>query len=349
MRDWRNALVSPRDSVRVTISKIDAGSMQLAIVVDESGHLLGTVTDGDVRRGLLRGVTLDSNVGEIMNPDPTRAHESQDRATVLALMRSRALHQIPVVDDSGVVLGVEVIDELVNPRERDNWVVLKAGGMGTRLRPLTDNVPKPMLCVGDRPILEHILMAFVESGFKRFFVSVNYLAHVIEEHFGDGSQWGVEINYLKEDHRLGTAGALSLLPDSPPGPVIVMNGDLLTKVNFMQLIEFHSSHNSFATMCVRKYDYQIPYGVVQLDDHRLVTVEEKPKQHCFVNAGIYVLDPQALKAITDKQFIDMPNLFEQFLLAGHTVSVFPIREYWIDIGRLEDFERAAGDYRPELE
>jgi len=258
-------------------------------------------------------------------------------------MNARHLHRIPVVDSAGVLVGLETLDELVQPVPRDNLVVLMAGGLGARLRPLTEDCPKPMLMIGNRPILETILLNFIESGFRRFCFCVNYKAEIVMNHFGDGARWGVEIRYVREREAMGTAGALSLLPEKPDKPLIVMNGDLLTKTNFASLMDFHASHHAAATMCIREYDYQVPYGVVKLEDHRLISVEEKPVQRFFVNAGIYVLGPEAVAEIPSRQF-DMPSLFDKLVEKGREISVFPVREYWLDIGHLADLEKAHGDF-----
>ncbi|MEK6806057.1 MAG: nucleotidyltransferase family protein [Pseudomonadota bacterium] len=348
MKNWREASIQPNASLREAIAHIDAASVQVALVVDEAGRLLGTVTDGDVRRALLRGVTLESPVHAAMNTQPTRVHVSQDRNTVLALMHARGIHQVPLVDDANRVVGLEILDELIKTPTYDNPVVLMAGGLGKRLRPLTEDCPKPMLRVGERPILEIVLESFVNYGFRRFYFAVNYLAEMIERHFGDGSRWGVQIEYLREQERLGTAGALSLLPQRPDRPFFVMNGDVLTNVNFRHLLDYHTSHNAYATMCVRSYEQEIPYGVVTVDGHRLVSVTEKPKQQFLVSAGIYVLEPQVLEGIKPGTFLDMPTLFEQLAGGAHSTAVFPLREYWLDIGRLEDYERASGDLKRGL-
>jgi NDP-sugar pyrophosphorylase family protein len=227
---------------------------------------------------------------------------------------------------------------------RDNWVVLMAGGLGSRLRPLTDECPKPMLRVGNKPLLETIIETFIEQGFRRFFISVNYMADTIKEYFGDGSRWGAEIQYLEETSRLGTAGALSLLPEKPQAPLLVMNGDLLTKINFRQLLDFHREHHAQGTMCVREYEFQVPYGVVKMDHHRITGFEEKPIQRYFVNAGIYVLEPQALQHIPHGVFFDMPSLFQTLMADRQEAVVFPIREYWLDIGHMADYDRANGEF-----
>lgn len=332
--------VAPDTPILKTLEIIDKGARQIALVVDENDRLLGTVTDGDIRRGLLKGKSLHDPVSDVMNAYPIVASPYDTKEDILALMKLRQLHQIPVVDEDGRILRVEILDDLLRPAKRDNIVVLMAGGLGTRLRPLTHECPKPLLKVGNKPILETILLNFIEHGFYRFYLSVNYKADMIKEYFGDGSRWNVEIRYLHEEKSLGTAGALSLLPEVPDAPFFVMNGDLLTKVNFGQLLDFHRTHRAYATMCVREYDHQVPYGVVRLNRHQLLGIEEKPVQRFFVNAGIYVLEPDTLSLIPENDFFDMPSLFELLVQQEKQTIAFPIREYWLDIGRLADFERA---------
>ncbi len=342
---WEKVLVSPTLTIREVIQKIDSSALQIALVVDGSRCLLGTVTDGDVRRGILKGFSLEQSVVDVMNPHPTVAGMSDDRDSVLALMKARHLRQIPVVDDLGRIFNLETLEGLLNPVEQENWVVLMAGGLGSRLRPITDECPKPLLRIGGKPLLETIVTHFRSFGFRKIFLSVNYKAEMIEEYFGDGRAWDVEINYLRESERLGTAGALRLLPERPSQPLLVMNGDLLTRVNFQQLLAFHNEQGADATMCVRNHEYQVPYGVARVESHQLTRIEEKPIYHFFVNAGIYVLQPSAIEIIPPSCFYDMPSLFSELLASRRHAAVFPIREYWLDIGRLEDFERANGEYR----
>ncbi len=337
---WRELMVSPDTPILKTLEIIDASARQIALVVDRDERLLGTVTDGDVRRGLLKGKSLQDPVSQVMNPYPTVASPYDSRENILALMKIKQLKQIPVVDEDGRVLHVEILQELLRPVRKENTVVLMAGGFGTRLRPLTQECPKPLLKVGDKPILETILHNFIEHGFYRFYISVHYKAEMIQQYFGDGSRWNVEIQYLHEDESLGTAGALSLLPERPASPFFVMNGDLLTKVNFEQLLDFHTVHRAKATMCVREYEHQVPYGVVRLNRHQLLGIEEKPVQRFFVNAGIYVLDPSVLDLIPRRTYFDMPSLFDALVKRQEQTIAFPIREYWLDIGRMGDFERA---------
>lgn len=344
MKNWKNVLISPDTQILNAIEVIDKSALQIAIVVDEGGKLAGTVTDGDIRRGLLKGITLQSPVKAIMNGKPTTVRLNEGRDHILSIMKQKQFRQIPVVDDGGHVLGIEILDELIKGDERENWVVLMAGGLGTRLSPLTDEFPKPLLKVGKKPILETILESFVEHGFHKFYMSVNYKANMLEDYFGDGSRWGAEIRYLKEGKRLGTAGCLGLLPEKPKGPLFVMNGDLLTKVNFRQLMDFHEDHGCMATMCVREYDFQVPYGVVKIEKQRLVGIDEKPVQRFFVSAGIYVVEPAALEYIPHDTYFDMPSLFERLIQDKKEVTPFPVREYWLDIGRMDDFEKANGEY-----
>lgn len=344
MHNWKHSMVRETATIRDTIRTIDASAMQIALVVDDKSRLVGTVTDGDVRRAILRGADLEAAAESIMNPHPRTATINESRDSILLMMRQKQLHQIPILDLDGRLVGVEILDDLLQPANKDNPVVIMAGGLGSRLRPLTDECPKPMLRVGNKPILETILQNFVEYGFSQFYFSVNYRADMIKDHFGDGGTWGVQIRYLEEDRRLGTAGALSLLQPAPQLPLIVMNGDLLTKINFQHLLDFHAGHNAAATMCVREYEQQIPYGMVSIDGHRLMGIEEKPAQKFFVNAGIYVLNPDAFNYLPAGAAIDMPDLFNRVIGDGGQAAVFPLREYWLDIGRIDDLERARNEY-----
>jgi len=319
--------------------------MQVALVLDSSGRMLGMLTDGDVRRAILRGDSLDVPTSMVMNTSATSAAAGLSREELLAIMRRRAFHHLPLVNDAGSVVGLATLDELIGAAKKPNPVVLMAGGLGTRLHPLTKERPKPLLHVGGKAILETIMEGFVEQGFYRFFISVNYKAEMIEEHFGDGTRWGVEIVYLRESERLGTAGALSLLPEPPSHPMIVMNADLLTKVSFDGLLAFHKEHASLATMAVREYEYQVPYGVVRLEGTSITSIDEKPVQRHFVNAGIYVLSPQVLSYIPESCFFDMPNLFDRLIASSQPTAAYPLREYWLDIGRIEEFEQAQRDWQ----
>jgi dTDP-glucose pyrophosphorylase/predicted transcriptional regulator len=343
MNRWKTCCIGPDATIQEAIRKIDESSLQIALVV-EGDRLKGTLTDGDIRRALLAGTVLQDSVVRAMNPHPAVASLGDDREAVVARMRGAQIRQMPVLDASGALVGMEILDELLAPEAQDNVVVLMAGGLGKRLTPLTEQCPKPMLQVGGRPILETILLSFIDHGFKQFYISVNYKADVITQHFGDGSFWGVHIEYIHEDKRLGTAGALSLLPTIPVQPLIVMNGDILTKVNFKHLLEFHCAHKAKATMCVRDYEYQIPYGVIKLDGYHIIEIQEKPMQKFFINAGIYALDPGVLDLVPRGEYVDMTSLFERAVEANWPTAVFPVREYWLDIGCHSDLDEANGDF-----
>jgi dTDP-glucose pyrophosphorylase len=340
MKSWRDLLIEPSATIREAISRIDSGNSQIVLVAAERGILLGTVTDGDVRRGLLRGLSLDDAVSEVMNRTPATADQADDRGAILALMKRKLVHQVPLVDERGAVVGLETLDELLQPGRRDTPVVLLAGGLGMRLRPLTDELPKPMLRIGEKPILESIVGSFVEYGFHRFYFAVNYKADVIERHFGDGSRWDVRIEYLRETTRLGTAGPLSLLPQLSGEPVIVMNADILTRVNFTHLLDFHRQSSASATVCVREHRHIVPYGVVEMQDNLVTSIEEKPIRRSMVSAGIYVLEQDAFRHLTKGGYCDMPTLLQDLIDRGMRTAGFPIHEFWLDIGRLEDLERA---------
>ncbi len=344
MRDWRNVLVSQTTHILKAIEIIDASSLQIVLVVDENNRLLGTVTDGDIRRGILKGISLEDHVQKVMNPKPCVAREDDNRETILSKMKLKRLSQMPVVDGLGHLIGLEILEDIIQTPQCDNWVVLMAGGLGTRLRPLTEQYPKPLLNVGGKPILETILENFIGCGFRRFYISISYKADLIEDFFQDGARWNAEIRYIREDKKMGTAGALGLIPDKHTASILVMNGDVLTKVNFQQLLEFHRESKAKATMCVREYDFQVPYGVARVDEHRLMSIEEKPTHRFFVNAGIYVLEPKVLDMIPRNSFFDMPTLFNKLIEQKQETAVFPIREYWLDIGRMKDFEQAEGDF-----
>jgi dTDP-glucose pyrophosphorylase len=342
MKNWEEIRVCPSTPIIEVMKVIDKGAVQIALVVDNQQRLLGTVTDGDIRRGILRNVSLEDPVKKVMNPNPVVLKVNDSKSKYKTFLQYR-LRQIPVVNEQNQVLDLKLFGDFA-AEENDNWVVLMAGGLGTRLHPLTLSKPKPMLEIGGKPILETIIENFMEHGFRKFILSVNYKSEMIKHYFGDGSKLGVSIQYIDEQKRMGTAGSLSLLPEKPTKPFFVMNADLLTKVNFKQLLDFHYEHEAFATMCVRDYEYQVPYGVIKTHNQRLLSIEEKPVQRYFVNAGIYVLNPEVLEYIPNGTFFDMPQLFETIIQHKKEAAVFPIREYWMDIGQINDYEKANADY-----
>lgn len=341
MINWQSVLVGPNVSLEDALSIMDKGALKIAVIVDEKRRLLGTLTDGDVRRALLNHVSLEVPVEQVMCASPHTAKPSWTRDQTLAEMESLVLLQLPVVDDEGIVVGLQTLHGLLDKPHISNPVFLMAGGFGTRLQPLTENCPKPLLKIGEKPLLELTLERLVSAGFKSFYISTHYLPEMIREYFGDGSQWGVDVQYTHEDNPLGTGGALGLLPhDEITEPVLLMNGDLLTTLNYQELISFHKEHSSIATMGVRSYEHQVPYGVIENDGHKLLSMVEKPVHKYFVNAGVYVLEPELIRSVKSNEYIDMPTLLHRWMQKGREISTFPIREYWLDIGKIEDFNRA---------
>lgn len=337
---WRATLLPADATVQSAIRNLDASSLQIALVIASDGTLLGALTDGDIRRGLLRGLDLNSPVDSIMNREPLVVPPQLSRDTALQLMRANKIHQLPVVDERRRVLGLHVWDELLTPAARSNVMVIMAGGQGRRLRPLTETCPKPLLPVAGKPMLEHIIERARADGFRRFVLSVGYLGHMIEEYFGDGGRWKVRVEYIREDSPLGTAGALSLLSPRPNEPLLVTNGDVLTDIRYDELLDFHCHHGAAATMAVRLYEWQHPFGVVHTNGVDIDSLEEKPVTRNHVNAGIYVLEPKTLNVLSDGEQCDMPTLFNRVQGRSWRTIVYPMHEPWLDVGRVGDLERA---------
>jgi dTDP-glucose pyrophosphorylase len=338
------SLIGPDTSIHTLIERFTAWTAQIGLVVDARRKLIGTVTDGDLRRGLLRGVTTDAPVREIMNPAPRAIRFGEPRGDILAFMRREKIKHIPVVDFAGRAVDLITIDTLLAPHEQPYRVVLMAGGEGLRLRPLTEHTPKPMLDVGGRPILETIVRRLADSGFSEFHISVNYRADVIRNHFGDGTSLDVNVSYIDEERPLGTAGPLAKLCSDATDPVLVMNGDILSKIDPVQLFDFHRENGSAATMAVRSYEVQVPYGVVDIDDNQIRGMHEKPVTRHFINAGIYVLEPEALALVPEDRAFDMPELFDACRAAGLPTLAYPIQEYWVDIGQIDDYRRTNEEF-----
>ena len=344
MKNWKDTLVPSGATLREALGAIDRSASRIALVVDERQHLLGTLSDGDARRAFLAGRELEDRVESVMATGPTIAHESERRNQILGVMRSKGLHQIPLVDSAGRVVGLATIDDLLTPPAREEWVVIMAGGLGTRLKELTKDTPKPMLNVGGRPLLETVVRNFRSQGFKRFWFAVNFKAEQVEAHFGDGTDLGIEIQYLREQKRLGTAGALALLPERPDVPVVLTNADLLTKIDYVDLAERHADSGADATMAVREYEVQVPFGVVKEREGSIHGIDEKPVLRSTVNAGIYVLAPRVLDLIEGIEVLDVTVLFDRISRAGMCAKSQRVDGYWMDIGRMGDFERANRDY-----
>lgn len=345
MTSWRDMTIRPEAPLVEAIKIIDSGGGQIAIVVGESDRLEGVVTDADIRKAILRGSNFQEPCTTYMTATPIVMKPTASKAEMVAVMRRRHIRQLPLVDDTGRVVDVVLLSDVVATDLLPNPVVLMAGGLGSRLGALTTHMPKPMLPVGMRPLLETILLQLIDQGFHKFYFSVNYKAELIMDHFGDGSRWDVTIDYLREKERLGTGGALRLLPPGLTHEILVMNGDILTKVDMRQMLAMHNTTGAGLTVAVKDYVFNVPYGVVSIDDHGLITsFREKPSHRFFVNAGIYVLSQHVLKFVPPEGKFDLPSLFEPLAESKIPVASFPIREYWMDIGLPTDYERASAEY-----
>jgi dTDP-glucose pyrophosphorylase len=346
---FQRIFVAADATLREAFEAIDAGAIEIALVGDEERRLVGVVTDGDLRRALLRGTTIDDPIDPIVARKPVTAPVGTPIAELLALMDARAVTQVPLMDEAGCVADVAFLRELLREAPGatadDSKVVIMAGGEGRRLRPLTDDTPKPMLKVGDRPLLETVLGQVRESGFNKVLMAVGYRADVIKDHFGNGGEFGVDIEYVQEDEPLGSAGALQLVRDQLDEPFIVLNADLLTNVNLGALLAFHREEGNVVTIGVRQYVLQVPYGVVDIQDGAVAGLREKPTESYFVNAGLYAVSPAAVKLLpAELRQFHMTDLVDAALAAGERVGSVPVREYWLDIGQLADYDRAHEDH-----
>jgi len=344
MFKFQKILIAPEDTLEHAINILHEGGYRIALVVDEYGKLLGTLTDGDIRRALINKLIMKSPVRLIMNSKPTTVNNKVSNKDILDLMSAQGLVHMPIIDKNGSLCGLETLQHLIEIPKRDNPVFLMAGGFGTRLHPLTKDVPKPLLKISGKPILETIIEQFKMYGFHNFYISTHFKSEQIKNYFKNGESHNINITYLHENVPLGTAGSLGLLEKNklPNLPLIVMNGDLLTKVDFNELLSYHEKIGGDATMCVREDSFQVPYGVVKAKSHQVISIEEKPVYKFFVNAGIYVLDKSILDDIDGSSYLDMPNLLEKKIKSGK-INMFPLHEYWLDIGRMEQFEQAQQD------
>jgi dTDP-glucose pyrophosphorylase len=337
---WQKALLPADSTIGQAIRSLDESRAQIVLVVGADGVLVGTITDGDIRRSLLRGLDLNSPIATVIQRNPLVAPPQIGRETVLHLMQVNKVRQLPVVDAERRVVGMHVWEELAVPAARPNVMVIMAGGMGTRLRPHTENCPKPLLPVAGKPMLEHVIDRARGEGFTRFVLAIHYLGHMIEDYFGAGERWQVEIEYLREESPLGTAGALGLLHPRPQAPFIVSNGDVLTDVRYAEMLDFHARFSAAATMAVRLHESQHPFGVVTTRGVDIVGLEEKPITRTHVNAGIYVLEPSVLEVLGRHEVCDMPSLFQRLKDQGERIVAYPVHEPWLDVGRPDDLNCA---------
>jgi len=339
-KSWGRCLLSSEANIRDAISILDTAGLRIVLVVDEVDKLVGTISDGDIRRGLLKGLTLDSSIESITHHDALVVPPELGRDMVAKLMTANMIQQIPIVDEQQHVIGLHLWDKIIMPSTHSNIMVIMAGGKGIRLHPQTENCPKPLLPIGGKPILEHIINHAKIEGFKHFILAIYYLGHMIEDYFGDGERFGVKIEYLREESPLGTAGALSLLNPVPDSPFIVTNGDVITDIRYGELLEFHQMQNAEATMAVRSYEWQNPFGVVHTKGIDIISYEEKPVIRSHINAGVYVIEPSALRHLEYSIPCDMPTLFELIQKKLDRVVAYPIHENWLDVGRPVDLASA---------
>jgi dTDP-glucose pyrophosphorylase len=337
---WRQTLLHGDATIKDAINVLNVSGLRIVLAVDENEKLLGTISDGDIRRGLLKGLQLENSLTAIWNHEAIVVPENMSTNMVKDLMLVNKIQQIPIVDENQRLIGLHLWDEFVYPVARPNIFVIMAGGKGTRLYPQTENCPKPMLLLAGKPILEHIILQAKEEGFVHFVLAINYLGHVIEDYFGNGNRFGVKIEYLREEIPLGTAGALSLLGRMPDNPIIVTNGDVVADIQYGSILDFHQEQKSTATMAVQMHEWRNPFGVVQTQGIEIIGYQEKPTMRSNINAGVYILEPSVLGYLDRASPCDMPTLFDLIRLRGKRVLAYLIHEKWIDVGQPEDLIRA---------
>jgi dTDP-glucose pyrophosphorylase len=339
-QNWRDTLIFLDSKIKDAIQTLNMTGLKIVIVVDSGGKLLGTISDGDIRRGLLKGLNIDSPISDIIYRDTLVIPAEMDAKIVMQLMITNKIFQIPIVNEANQVVGLQLYDEIIMPAERSNLMVIMAGGRGSRLYPQTENCPKPLLPIAGRPILEHIITQAKTEGFKHFVIAIHYLGYMIEEYFGNGQKMGVKIEYLKEEKPLGTAGALSLFENLPNLPIVVTNGDVITDIRYAEILNFHEEQGAAATMAVRSHEWKNPFGVVQIQGVEIISYDEKPTYRSNVNAGVYVLNPSLLRFIPKSQPFDMPSLFEIAGKNSERTVAYPVHEQWLDVGRPKDLLQA---------
>jgi len=343
-KDWKRAALTDKASIKDAVKNLVASSLQIILIVDNN-HLLGVVNDGDIRRGILRGLSLDDSIKSIINRSPVVVSEDETLESVLHLMNSNVLNAIPIVDKSHQVLGLHLLNEIISPQKKNNKIIIMAGGQGSRLLPKTKDCPKPLLPIKGKPMLEHIIMKAKDEGFHRFVLAVYYLGDMIKSYFGDGSDWGIEIEYLNEEIPLGTAGALSLLKETSDLPIIVTNADVISDLSYNGLLDYHTRHiDNYATMGIRLYEIMHPFGVVNLKGNDIIGFDEKPILRNNINAGVYVLNPKALSFLEKNQYFDMPSLFKRLQENKLRTIAYPIHESWHDIGHHDEYNKVNNNY-----
>lgn len=338
-------LVAPDLPIIEAVEVLNNGHLRIILIVDRENHLLGVVTDSNIRRAILEKIDFRNPIFRIMVTSPVTAKFGTGDEEIQDLMERTGIHEIPLVDADGCIQGLRLVDEIIQKPESGSKVaVIMAGGLGTRLRPLTDDRPKPLLQVGDKPILFTLLDQLVAAEFDLIYLTLNYKADMIIDAVNEVPYYAERVRYVHEQERLGTAGALSLLPERPSQPFLVLNGDLLTKVGFNELLRFHSFERNLITMALKEERFTIPYGVATVEGTRVVSLKEKPDHLAFINAGVYVVDPVVLDRIEAGKYLDMPDVVDGLISANLRVGSFPIHEYWLDIGQPEQLQAAQAEF-----
>lgn len=339
-----NELIINKDySIKQALEVLNDGAKGIAFMTDKNKKLIGTITDGDIRRAILKDISLDSSIDEIIHYNPVCANVHMTREEIKDLFIKKAVKEIPIVNDNNVLVDMISIKDILLPEGKENSVVVMAGGLGTRLKELTQEIPKPMLKVGQDPMLQHIINNFKQYGYNKILISVNYKAEIIENYFQDGYAHGVKIDYIKEHKRLGTAGGIKLAKEYINAPFFVINGDIFTNLNVDNMMKFHTENNFDITVGIRKHSFQIPYGVVQVNDNNITELKEKPSIDYFINGGVYCLSPNLLKYIPEDKYFEITDLINICIKNNMRVGSYEIKEYWMDIGRLEDYNKVNQD------
>lgn len=337
---WLETCLPYESNLQQAISNLDRVALKIILVVNASGVLEGTISDGDIRRGFLKGLNLDSPISQVIHRKPFVVFPGLSRDKVLRLMTENQVQQIPIVNSEQKVVGLHLWDKVNQPAKRENKIVIMAGGMGKRLLPYTQDCPKPLVKVAGRPIIEHIIERAKDDGFEHFFISIFHLGHMIEQHLGDGRNFGVNIEYLREDKPLGTAGALSLMKPKPELPFVITNGDVITDISYSQLLDFHVQHGASATMAVRSHEWQNPFGVVETSGLEIIDIIEKPIRRSHINAGIYALEPDVMDLLVAGERLDMPGMFYKIMDRSGRAFAYPMHEQWLDVGQPDDLALA---------
>ena len=338
--EWKDSRITLNATIKDAIKSLNESGTQIILVVDTNEKFLGTISDGDLRRGFISGLNLTTEISTVYNPTPITASSNDSESEILRLMNIHGVRQIPVVGANGNIEKLCLLNQYAKPQSIDNALVIMAGGKGTRLLPYTENTPKPMLEISGKPIIQHIIENATKQGITNFFVSIHHLGSVIRKFLGDGAQFGARITYIEENQPLGTAGALTLMEVSDKQPFLVVNGDVVSSIDYKTLLEFHKQQNAMGTMATKLYEWQHPFGVVQTSRFEITEYQEKPLMQSLINAGIYVLDPSALKLMVRDEYCDMPELFTAIRNADQKTVAFPLYEGWIDVGRIDDFRMA---------